>query len=1855
MKPLTLSSFFKTLFLSIFILCNLKHFSQTMPASGTNVGTSSGTWTVPANVYSIKIDAWGGGGAGAGQSTSGTGGLAGGAGGSRSTTTISVTPGQTIYYNIGAARTGTSGNAADGNDTWVSKLSNAAPTVSTDGVVAKGGKSAVGTTQGAGSTTGCVGTSSRGGSGRVGGASSGGGGSSAGTTLAGVDATGTAGATAPAGGGNGGSGHASGGNGTAGSNPGGGGGGAYKNNTTSRNGGGGAAGRVILTYQAVPICATLTSPTNNQTGVSIGPTLTWGAVSGATNYDVYFGSNSSPPFVVNQVGTTYTPSTLSYNTQYYWRIIPKNSAGNAIGCSVWTFTTSGPGCLTASNGQWPTSTYTPTCSGTQENITTGGYAGEYSVVSLTGGVQYTFRSSVSTDFITISNSGGTTVLVYGTTPVVYTPSANETVRFYVHTNNACGEAATSRTRSVQCTIPPPSNDQCSGAISASCNTTFNGSTQYATQTGDSPSCYNGGSETWTAPGVWYKVIGNGQNVTLSLCTGTSFDTKLFVYTGTCGALTCLTYSDDFCSTQSEVTFATTDLTEYYVMVTGYGSNKGTFQLSVTYTSSPPTITTQPINETTCTSQVTFSVTASGVRQPFTYQWFLNNNPISGANSSTYSTSTLGNYYVSITNTCNQSINSNTVSLTTAVNPSVTLNTYSSQICAGGTGTNNITSTVTSGFPTYSYQWQFLNGSWLNSVVTTTINATPTLTRDYRLIVTDAKGCQGTSPVHTVSVIPDPINPTLNTKTPNTNNVCVGTNLSATFNSGSDGVGCSDIFQYTINGTSWQSYTPGSTISTSSIADGITVQIRGRRGSCSSGIGCSNNAYDILASWTVRYPPTLSTTSVNVSCNGGNDGSIDLTPLGNSPFNFTWSNGGSTEDISNLTSGDYSVTVTDLYGCTSTTSVTISQPTLLTSTSTSFNPSCFGSNNGSINLTPSGGTSPYTFLWSNSQTTEDIFSLVANTYSVTVTDSKGCQTTRTVTITQPTQLTTTVTTTNVNCFGGNNGSASVTASGGTPPYLYMWNNGNTQSSISNLTSGNYQITVTDNKGCTKITNLNISQPSELSISLDITTYPNCGSNNGVVSSSVIGGTPPFTYSWSNGQTTQNLTGVASGNYTLTVTDSKGCQSISPMTLGCTSAIINVGQIIGSSSICGLTTGSYTIDYSNASPESITWILPNGITSNNGLSNPTINVNFSSGFVQDSIEVDVVSNGVTYHRAIWVTKLPNKPIVSGSFCGEPTGSIKSYIVTNSQPNVTYNWVSPYGVNVYSGQGNDTTQFKASIMLVSGSGGSVTATNACGSSTKTFTLDRYVVRPTSILGPTTVCADGNTIYTYRVDSVPTSFMYIWNVPNGVSIIGSNSNDTLKVKFSTNFTSGQFSVMSVNQCGSSPMTYGTVSNNNIYTNIGTITGPGDLCPYLGQSVTYSVTNQSGTFTWSVPTNMTIQTGQGTNSITVLVSNSFSSGTISVNLNNGCGGSISSSKTLSTTTSTISASSISGVRSVCSLVGTNTPTTFSVTPISGVNYVWTVPANSTIISGQGTNSINLTFQNGFTGGNIQVIITGGCGNPITRTRLVDLGLPSVSISGVNCVDNDYTNTYSVSTTGALSFNWTVPGNAQIVRGQGTNSIDVFFPSNFESTSCINNSCDSIRLTTQFGCGSVLSKKKIGLLTVRPTVTGTSSVCFPDTIRLTASTSPRITSYIWSNSNGTQFIGSTTGNTVMAKTSSSFMGGTFSVMGVNSCGSSPMAYFGVTKVCNTSKTVGFGEIDNKDFEFIVFPNPGNGLLQVRIFHNESQKFNLIVSDILGKVYLNKYITSEDEIDLRFLNTGFYQITIYDENKKYLTTLFSKID
>jgi len=236
---------------------NQKFIAGTLPVSGTNINSGTGSLIVPTGVYQITFRVHGGGGAGAGRSSTGTGGQAGGAGGAVAISTLSVKPGQTIFYSVATNRTGTTGiPASDGFDSWVRIGENAPPTTTTQGVLAKGGKSAgpndtnPGDNVSSAQTFFCIGTTIyRGGNGRAGGTTSGGGGSGAGTAADGNNATGTAGASAPTGGGNGGSGSGGGGgNGGAGSQPGGGGGGSFKNSGTARNGGAGAAGRITIIY-----------------------------------------------------------------------------------------------------------------------------------------------------------------------------------------------------------------------------------------------------------------------------------------------------------------------------------------------------------------------------------------------------------------------------------------------------------------------------------------------------------------------------------------------------------------------------------------------------------------------------------------------------------------------------------------------------------------------------------------------------------------------------------------------------------------------------------------------------------------------------------------------------------------------------------------------------------------------------------------------------------------------------------------------------------------------------------------------------------------------------------------------------------------------------------------------------------------------------------------------------------------------------------------------------------------------------------------------------------------------------------------------------------------------------------------------------------------------------------------------------------------------------------------------------------------------------------------------------------------------------------------------------------------------
>jgi hypothetical protein len=226
-------------------------------------------------------------------------------------------------------------------------------------------------------------------------------------------------------------------------------------------------------------------------------------------------------------------------------------------------------CLDTPNGAW--GSLTPACTGSPEIITGIAYTGEYSNVTVTAGTQYIFSSSVNTDFITIANTDGTIAYAAGVTPLTWTATSSETVRFIMHNNADCEYDSNSRSKYVTCgdILPPPPNDDCANAIAVSCGDSVTGSTSSANNSGGNP-----------AGDVFYKFTGTGtaQEVTVSLC-GSTYDTYLRVFTD-CTLSTQIAFNDDFCGTQSELSFMSDGTSTYYIMVEGFSSNTGNFVMNI---------------------------------------------------------------------------------------------------------------------------------------------------------------------------------------------------------------------------------------------------------------------------------------------------------------------------------------------------------------------------------------------------------------------------------------------------------------------------------------------------------------------------------------------------------------------------------------------------------------------------------------------------------------------------------------------------------------------------------------------------------------------------------------------------------------------------------------------------------------------------------------------------------------------------------------------------------------------------------------------------------------------------------------------------------------------------------------------------------------------------------------------------------------------------------------------------------------------------------------------------------------------------------------------------------------------------
>ncbi len=703
---------------------------------------------------------------------------------------------------------------------------------------------------------------------------------------------------------------------------------------------------------------------------------------------------------------------------------------------------------------------------------------------------------------------------------------------------------------------------------------------------------------------------------------------------------------------------------YTVTVTDANGCTKTTSATVNNTNGPTLSTTQ-VN-VLCNGAATGSInlTVAGGTSPYTYSW------TGGVTTQNRTGLLAGTYTVTVTdaNGCTA-----TIATTITEPPALVLTTTQVNVLCNGASTGSINLTVTGGTGTYTY-------SWTGGV--TTQNRTGLAAGTYAVTVTDANGCTKT----TSTTITQPT--VLALSTTQVNVLC-------------NGASTGSINLTVTGGTSPYTY---------SWTGGITTQNRtGLAAGTYSVTVTDANGCTKTTSTTITEPTaiTLSTVPTSSTCGSAN-GSISLTVSGGtSPYTYSWTGGATTQNVSNLLAGTYTVTVTDANGCTKTTSATVNNTNGPTLSTTQVNVLCNGAATGSINLTVTGGTSPYTYSWTGGVTTQNRTGLLAGTYTVTVTDANSCTATIATTITEPPALVLTTTQVNVLCNGASTGSINLTVTGGTGTYTYSWTGGVTTQNRTGLAAGTYAVTVTDANGCTKTTSTTITQPTVLALSTTQVNVLCNGASTGSINLTVTGGTSPYTYSWTGGITTQNRTGLAAGTYAVTVTDANGCTKTTSTTITEPTAITL--STVPTSSTCGSANGSISLTVSGGtSPYTYSWT--GGVTTQNRINllagTYTVTVTDANGCTKTTSATVNNTNGPTLSTT-QVNVLCN---------GAATGSINLTVAGGTSP-YTYSWT-----------GGVTTQNRTGLLAGTYTV-TVTDANSC-----TATIATTITEPPALVLTTT-----------------------------------------------------------------------------------------------------------------------------------------------------------------------------------------------------------------------------------------------------------------------------------------------------------------------------------------------------------------------------------------------------------------------------------------------------------------------------------------------------------------------------------------
>ena len=754
--------------------------------------------------------------------------------------------------------------------------------------------------------------------------------------------------------------------------------------------------------------------------------------------------------------------------------------------------------------------------------------------------------------------------------------------------------------------------------------------------------------------------------------------------------------------------------------------------------------------------------------------------------------------------------------------------------------------------------------------------------------------------------------------------------------------------------------------------------------------------------------------------------------------FLWSNSETTADITVSTSGTYSVTATDWDGCVHTsnaiTTTAVSPPAanITPSGSTTF---CQG---GSVDLQASAGAS---WLWSNGATTQTINVTASGTFTVTVTNAQGCSATSAGTTVTVNPLPTVT----LNPFSAVCTSDPVFAlTGGSP-------SGGTYSGTG-VSGGNFDpaaagvgtflitYSYTDGNGCS-------AEASQL------ITVNNCGS---CTASITPGGSTTFcnggsviltasagaSYLWSTGATTQAITATTSGTYTVTVTDAFNCSATASET---------VTVLTESTAAASATSDKPNDEICNGGNITLT---ANGGSLGDGADWKWYSGSCGGTLVGTGASVTVSPSSTTTYfvRAegtcntttcvsITVTVTAGTPAqaVTMPFTGMPANACPGTTANLSIPPVAnatmYTWDGPPGTT-FDGNPSPYISTSPNATIVFGTPTTslykigIQAGNSCGNSIHKLQKVRYSVSvPAAISGAVTACANTNGTYTTTASTGATS--YLWTISGDATVIGNGTSVT--VNFGPTWNGGTLCVAAQTNCYTSAFKCLAIGTSG--TNFGVISGLFTACPNSQQN--YSVTPGTGiaSYNWTVPANASVISGQGTNNVTVNFDAGYNSvGNICVSATSTCGvTSALKCKTIVPGTPARPASLSGIMNGLCNALGVN----YSTPSVPGItSYNWTVPSGATIVSGNGTNSINVDFSS-FTTGQVCVSSTNLCGTSASRCIPVK-GAPntpvSITANPSSWCANDAGITFTAdvsNVTGGYTLSWAFPPTTTYVSGGG--------------------------------------------------------------------------------------------------------------------------------------------------------------------------------------------------------------------------------